>query len=62
MEVARSHRFQLNLFEEAQKYPDKDFQMIITTSMIEPTLDKPEICVGNSYTHEIRSLDFGNDA
>jgi predicted nucleic acid-binding Zn-ribbon protein len=61
MEVERSHNFQLNLFNTAKKYPDKNFQIIITTSMIEPSLEKPEICVDVSYTQSVKSLDFGND-
>ncbi|GMO25055.1 MAG: ATP-binding protein [Termitinemataceae bacterium] len=60
MEPERSHKFQLNLFEMAQKYLDKDFQMIITTSMIEPSLDNTEICVGASYTQSEKSLNFGS--
>jgi predicted nucleic acid-binding Zn-ribbon protein len=62
MEPERSHNFQLNLFKMTQKYPNKDFQMIITTSMIEPSLDKSEICVGASYTQEAKSLNFGSDS
>jgi hypothetical protein len=61
MEVDRSHNFQLNLFNMVQKYPDKDFQIIITTSMIEPSLERPEICVGVSYTQSVKSLNFGED-
>jgi energy-coupling factor transporter ATP-binding protein EcfA2 len=61
MQPNRSHKFQLNLFEATQKYSEIDFQMIITTSMIEPSLDNTEICVGKFYTNEVKSLDFGSD-
>jgi hypothetical protein len=62
MEIKRSHNFQLNLFNMAKKYPDKYFQMIITTSMIEPSLENSEICVGAPYTQSMKSLNFGSDA
>jgi hypothetical protein len=60
MEVGRSHNFQLNLFEKSRQFSQIDHQMIITTSMIEPTLDIPEICIGEYYTNKSKSLKFGN--
>ena len=56
MEEDRSHKFQINIFNESQKYKNIIHQMIITTSMIEPSLDIPEICIGNYYTNESKSL------
>ena len=58
MEEARSHNFQLRLYEKSQQYNQIDHQIIITTSMIEPSLDKPEICIGEYYTNESKSLKF----
>jgi len=58
MEEDRSHRFQINLYNKSQQYKNIDHQMIITTSMIEPSLDIPEICIGNYYTNESKSLNI----
>jgi hypothetical protein len=56
MEESRSHQFQLNLLKKSQQYKDLEHQMIITTSMIEPSLNIPEICIGEFYTNESKSL------
>jgi hypothetical protein len=58
MEETRSHNFQLKLFEKSQQYNQIDHQIIITTSMIDSSLDKPEICIGESYTNKSKSLKF----
>jgi hypothetical protein len=58
MEEARSRNFQLRLYEKSQQYNQADHQIIITTSMIDPSLDKPEICIGEYYTNESKSLKF----
>jgi hypothetical protein len=58
MEAERSHNFQLCLFEKSQQFDQVDHQMIITTSMIEPSLNKDEICIGEYYTNESKSLKF----
>jgi hypothetical protein len=56
MEEDRSHNFQTNIHNMSQKYKDVGHQIIITTSMIDPDLDKPEICVGESYRNDSKSL------
>jgi hypothetical protein len=56
MEEDRSHNFQTNIYNMSQKYKDVKHQIIITTSMIDPGLDKPEICVGESYRNDSKSL------
>lgn len=60
MEIERSHKFQLNLFNKSQQYKTIDHQMIITTSMIEPSLNNSEICVGEFYTSDSKSLKLKN--
>jgi hypothetical protein len=60
MEMDRSHKFQLNLYNKSNEYKNIDHQIIITTSMLEPSLDKPEICVGKAYTQTSKSLNFGD--
>ena len=61
MEETRSHNFQLRIYERSKLYKDIDHQLIITTSMIEPSLDNPEICVGEYYTNESKSLRLENE-
>jgi len=56
MEELRSRNFQLNLFKKSQQFSQIDHQMIISTSMIEPSLNVPEICIGDFYTNESKSL------
>jgi hypothetical protein len=59
MEPLRSQNFQKLLFEYAQKASSEN-QIIIATSMIAPELNIPEITVGDFYTHDSRTLTFGN--
>jgi hypothetical protein len=56
MEEDRSHKFQTNIYNMSQTYKDVEHQIIMTTSMIEPVLDKPEICIGESYKNDSKSL------
>jgi predicted nucleic acid-binding Zn-ribbon protein len=60
MEIDRSHKFQLNLYNKSNECKGIEHQIIITTSMLEPSLDKPEICVGKPYTQTSKSLNFGD--
>jgi hypothetical protein len=60
MEEARSHNFQIKLFEKSQQFNDVDHQMIITTSMINPSLNNSNICIGEYYTNESKSLKIDN--
>jgi hypothetical protein len=59
MEEDRSHNFQTNIYNMSQKYKDVEHQIIITTSMIEQTLDIPEICIGEAYKNDSKSLKIG---
>jgi DNA repair exonuclease SbcCD ATPase subunit len=56
MEEERSHNFQTNIYDMSQKYKNVEHQIIITTSMIESTLDNSEICIGESYKNDSKSL------
>ena len=55
MEPERSRNFQ-RLLHEKSKAAKSSNQIIIATSMIAPELDKPEITVGDFYTHQNRTL------
>lgn len=55
MEEIRSHNFQRKVVEVANKYT-KPYQIIFTTSMIEPGLDNSMLCVGDKYSEENKSL------
>ena len=55
MEPERSRNFQ-RLLNEKSKTAKSSNQIIIATSMIAPELDKPEITVGDFYTHQNRTL------
>ncbi|MEM8775888.1 MAG: AAA family ATPase [Pseudomonadota bacterium] len=55
MEPERSRNFQ-RLLHEKSKAAKSSNQIIIATSMIAPELDKPEITVGEFYTHQNRTL------
>lgn len=57
METARSHRFQ-NLVVDASRSLSVDHQIIMTTSMIAPELDTPDLTIGRYFTHENKSLDL----
>lgn len=55
MEPERSHRFQ-HLVVERSREIAVEHQIILTTSMIAPELDTPELTVGPFYTHDRKSL------
>jgi len=55
MEEIRSQNFQKKVVEVANKYT-KPYQIIFTTSMIEPGLDNSMLCVGDKYSEENKSL------
>jgi len=56
MEETRSHNFQLQLYKKSKQFDLVDHQIIITTSMIEPSLNRTEICIGEHYSNESKSL------
>jgi hypothetical protein len=58
MEPARSHNFQ-RVITELSARSKVDHQIILTTSMIDPSLDKLNYCVGDSYTKTNKSLKLG---
>lgn len=55
MEEPRSQNFQKVITETSESY-DVEHQIILTTSMIEPTLNNPLYCVGEYYTATNKSL------
>ena len=55
LEPERSKNFQRLLWEKSQS-ATSEHQIIIATSMIDENLDVPEITVGESYTHDRRTL------
>ena len=58
MQEERSHLFQKLIVELATAF-EAPFQIIFTTSMINPALELQDYVVGPAYTHENRSLDLG---
>lgn len=58
MQEDRSRNFQRVIVEMAKTF-DVEHQIIFTTSMIDPTLDNAELCVGPKYTQGHKSLSFG---
>lgn len=58
MEVGRSHHFQKLIVNEARA-AITPMQIILTTSMPNPTLELPELVVGPSYTEHHPTLNFG---
>ena len=60
MQEERSHRFQVNLVEHAKR-STLPYQVIYTTSMMNPELDTEDYTVGPLYTNENRSLALEND-
>lgn len=56
MEQERSYNFQRILVRMSEKLKNEDFQMIISTSMINPNLNTNEYCIGPEYTAENKSL------
>ncbi len=57
MTPERSHNFQKNLVEICDEQTS-DYQLIITTSMIAPELDKPEYVAGPYYPKGSHTLNF----
>jgi hypothetical protein len=57
MEEKRSQHFQRKIVETARNYSGP-FQIIFTTSMIDPSLDDTPLCVGQKYSKENKSLKF----
>lgn len=59
MEQIRSQNFQRLITELSEKY-DAAHQIIFTTSMIDPTLEDTDYCIGEHYTVTNKSLRSGN--
>jgi hypothetical protein len=57
MQEDRSRNFQRVIVEMSKTF-DVEHQIIFTTSMIDPTLDNAELCVGPKYTQAHKSLSF----
>lgn len=57
MELARSHRLQEIIAEECERY-EVDFQVIIASSQIAPSLDNEKFVVGREFTEDNRALAF----
>jgi hypothetical protein len=55
MEQVRTQNFQKVIAEISKTYKI-DHQIIFTTSMIEPSLDNSEYCIGNHYTEKNKTL------
>lgn len=55
MEQERTRNFQ-RVITEASKSYDVEHQIIFTTSMIEPTLDNSEYCIGPHYSENNKTL------
>jgi hypothetical protein len=61
MELERSHLFQKLIVERATEL-EVPFQIIFTTSMMNPKLELDDYVIGPSYTKELKTLDiFPND-
>ncbi len=59
MAPERSQNFQRVIVESMQEYHDKEFQIIFTTSMIDPDLNGSGMCVGPFYAKGMHTLNFG---
>jgi hypothetical protein len=57
MEVARSHNFQ-SVVVELSEQASVDHQIILTTSMMNPTLEDDSYVIGPAYDHQRKSLDI----
>ena len=57
MEEERSHNFQRVIVDLSKKL-DVAHQIIFTTSMIDPSLNKPDLCIGSFYDQTNKSLRF----
>ena len=58
MEERRSHLFQRVIVERVTELKTP-FQIVFTTSMMNPDLDQEDYTIGPLYTGERRSLDLG---
>lgn len=54
----RSQNFQRVLVEALAEHDDKPYQVIMTTSMVDPDLDKSELCVGPHYKKGMHTLNI----
>ena len=57
MEVERSHLFQRIIVERATEL-EEQYQVIFTTSMMNPELELDEYVIGPAYTSDRKSLVF----
>lgn len=60
MNSKRSKNFQKSIVQLANKFQDKEFQIIFTTSMMNEELEKDSYTIGPFYTSESKSLNFSN--
>jgi len=58
METIRSHRFQKLIVELATEIT-VPYQVIFTTSMMNPELELEDYVIGPHYDHENKTLDLG---
>lgn len=56
MEQERSQNFQQLLVNICNMVENKEYQVIISTSMIKPELNNTELCIGDDYTDENKAL------
>ncbi|MDI3394688.1 AAA family ATPase [Pseudomonas sp. V98_8] len=54
----RSQNFQRVLVEALAEHDDKPYQVIMTTSMVDPELDKSDFCVGPHYVKGMHTLNI----
>jgi len=54
----RSQNFQRVLVEALAEHDDKPYQVIMTTSMVDPGLDKSNLCVGPHYKKGMHTLNI----
>ena len=60
MEEVRSHLFQRIIVERVTEL-EMPYQVIFTTSMMNPELESDDYTIGSAYAGENRSLDFGGE-
>lgn len=61
IELPRAHRLQEIIAAECESY-EVDFQLIMATSQIAPSLDSDRFVVGRRYTEDHRAIDFAPSA
>ncbi|MBK8945407.1 MAG: AAA family ATPase [Ignavibacteriae bacterium] len=59
MEEIRSQRFQENILELSSKF-DVEHQIILTTSMISSDMNNDELCIGEEYSVNNKTLKFND--